>query len=427
MFPPKPKKIKTIYLDHAAATPMDARVLSAMKPFFLSDFANPSSLYSLGVKAKKAVEGARKNVADILFTQPDTICFTSGGTESNNMAIFGVAQKLKRGHIITSKIEHDSVLRGVEELERQGFEVTYLDVDSEGFVSPDQVKKALKKETVLVSLMYANNEIGTIEPIADIGREIVKWRKENKTAYPYFHTDACQAAGALELSVERLHVDLMTLNGSKMYGPKGVGILYKRRGVKFAAQMFGGRQEFGLRAGTENVAGIVGFGKALELVQEKSHPAGGSARGLKNKRLVELRDYFITTLSKMIPQVELNGPTVIASGAKQSQSKKIASSSSTPRSDSMIRLPNNVNLAFKNIEAEALMLYLDSYGIFCSTGSACSTESNEPSHVLMACGYSKERAESSLRFTMGKDTTKKDIDTVLKYLSAIVKEFRLLK
>lgn len=408
MFPPKPKKIKTIYLDHAAATPLDERVLRAMKPYFATDFANPSSLYSLGVKAKKVVEAARRTVAEILFTQPDTIVFTSGGTESNNMAIFGVAQKVKRGHVITTKIEHDSVLRVVEELEKQGFEVTYLDVDEYGFVSADQVKKALKKETVLVSVMYANNEIGTIEPIADIGREIVKWRKENKTAYPYFHTDACQAAGALELSVEKLHVDLLTLNGSKIYGPKGVGVLYKRRGVKLGSLMFGGRQEFGVRAGTENVAGIVGFGKALELVQEKKEK--------ENKRLVELRDYFITTLSKTIPQVELNGPGIVSNSKKYKKEK-----------EEMFRLPNNINLSFKNIEAEALMFYLDSYGILCSTGSACSTESNEPSHVLTACGYSKQRAESSLRFTLGKDTTKKDIDTVLKYLSAIVKEFRLLK
>lgn len=408
MFPPKPKKIKTIYLDHAAATPMDERVLRAMKSYFATDFANPSSLYSLGVKAKKAVEVARKNVAEMLFAQPDTIVFTSGGTESNNMAIFGVAQKVKRGHVITTKIEHDSVLRAVEELEKQGFEVTYLDVDEFGFVSADQVKKALKKETVLVSVMYANNEIGTIEHIADIGREIVKWRKENKTVYPYFHTDACQAAGALELSVEKLHVDLLTLNGSKIYGPKGVGVLYKRRGVKLGSLMFGGRQEFGVRAGTENVAGIVGFGKALELVQDKKEK--------ENKRLVELRDYFITTFSKMIPQVELNGPNIVSNSKKYKKEK-----------EQMSRLPNNLNISFKNIEAEALMFYLDSYGILCSTGSACSTESNEPSHVLTACGYSKERAESSLRFTLGKDTTKKDIDTVLKYLSGIVKELRLLK
>lgn len=395
-------------MDHAAATPLHERVLRAMKPYFSTDFANPSSLYSLGVKAKKAVEAARRTVAEILFTQPDTIVFTSGGTESNNMAIFGVAQKVKRGHVITTKIEHDSVLRAVEELEKQGFEVTYLDVDEYGFVSVDQVKKALKKETVLVSVMYANNEIGTIEPIADIGREIVKWRKENKTAYPYFHTDACQAAGALELSVEKLHVDLLTLNGSKIYGPKGVGVLYKRRGVKLGSLMFGGRQEFGMRAGTENVSGIVGFVKALELVQEKKEK--------ENKRLVELRDYFITNILKMIPQVELNGPSIVSNSKKYKKEK-----------EQMIRLPNNINLSFKNIEAEALMFYLDSYGILCSTGSACSTESNEPSHVLTACGYSKQRAEASLRFTLGKDTTKKDIDTVLKYLSTIVKEFRLLK
>lgn len=414
MFPPKPKKIKSIYLDHAAATPMDERVLRAMKPFFLNDFANPSSLYSLGVKAKKAVESARKSIAEILFTQPDTIYFTSGGTESNNLAIVGSTwiNEKKGKHIITTKIEHDSVLRPIQELEKNcGFDVTYLEVDEDGFVTAEQVKKALRKDTILVSIMYANNEIGTIEPIADIGREILKWRKENKTALPYFHTDAAQAAGALELSVEKLHVDFMTLNGSKIYGPKGVGVLYKRRGIKIQPQSYGGRQEFGLRAGTENVPGIVGFAKALELVQAK--------REKENNRLVELRDYFWKKMQKEVGSVSLNGSVI---GAVQKVYKK-----NSFAKEEFSRLPNNVNVSFQNIEGESLMFYLDSYGILCSTGSACSTESNEPSHVLTACGFSKERAESSLRFTLGKDTTKKDIDTILKYLKAIVRELRSVK
>lgn len=412
MFPKKPKKIKKIYLDHAAATPIDEKVLRAMKPFFLNDFANPSSLYSLGVKAKNVVESARKIVAEILFTQPDTILFTSGGTESNNLAILGVAEKMKRvGHIITTKIEHDSVLRPMQQLEDEGFKVTYLDVDEYGFVTPQQVKNALQKDTVLVSVMYANNEIGTIEPIAEIGREILKWRKEQKTFYPYFHIDACQAAGALDLSVEKLHVDLMTLNGSKIYGPKGIGVLYKRRGVKIQPLAFGGRQEFGFRAGTENVPGIVGFATALQLVQQK--------REKENKRLFDLQNYFLNTVQKEVPDVYVNGPKIV--NEKNSAERKNLKKNTR---EEFFRLPNNINIAFKNIEAEVLMLYLDSYGVLCSTGSACSTESNEPSHVLMACGYSKERAESSLRFTLGKDTTKKDIEIVIKFLKEMVREFR---
>ncbi len=411
MFPPLPKKKKMIYLDHAAATPLDETVLKAMKPYFASTFANPSSLYSLGVKAKNAIEEARQKIAEILFTQPDTIYFTSGGTESNNLAIIGSTwiSEPKGKHIITTRIEHDSVLRPIQELEQNcGFTVTYLEVDENGLVSIDEFKKALRPETVFVSIMYANNEIGTIEPIAEIGREILKWRKTNNTIYPYFHCDAAQAPNYLDLQVEKLHVDLMTLNGSKIYGPKGVGILYKRRGVKMQPQSYGGRQEKGVRAGTENVPGIVGFSKALELVQKN--------REKKSTEMAKLRDYFWQKMQKQISNIELNGPQIALLPPKAGT-----------RNDSFDRLPSNINVYFKDVEAEALVLYLDSYGIFVSAGSACSTESNEPSHVLKAIGCSDEKANSSIRFSLGKDTTKKDIDDVMKYLPKIIVELRKTK
>lgn len=440
MFPVKPKKIQNIYLDHAAATPLEKQVFESMKPYFSSDFANPSALYSLGVKAKKKVEEARKKVAEIVFTQPDTIYFTSGGTEANNVALFGVIEELrmknyelrKKFHIITTKIEHDSVLRPIQELEKQGVDVTYLDGDETGLVSVEELKKALRKETVLVSVMYANNEIGTIEPIAEIGREILKWRKSNKTSFPYFHTDACQAANYLELSVEKLHVDFLTLNGSKIYGPKGVGVLYKRRGVALSPQSFGGRQEKGLRAGTENVPGIIGFAKALELVQKKKEK--------ENVRMEKLRNYFWDSLQKNIPDVFVNGPHINFSPYKggaclpagrlegverRNKLRDIKDPTQPPLiGEGTLRLPSNLNVYFKDVEAEALILYLDSYGIACSSGSACSTESNEPSHVLKACGMSDERSFGSIRFSLGKDTTKKDIDRVMKYLPGIVEELR---
>ncbi len=400
-----------IYLDHAASTPTDAKVLSAMKPYFLHTFANPSSLYSLGVKAKNAIEESRKKIADILSAQPDTIYFTSGATESNNLAIIGstwTAQSQGK-HIITTKIEHDSVLRGVQELEKNcGFKVTYLETDENGLVNVDEFKAALRPDTVLVSVMYANNEIGTIEPIAEIGREILKWRKNHNTVYPYFHCDAAQAPNYLDIQVEKLHVDLMTFNGSKIYGPKGVGVLYKRRSIKMQPQSYGGRQEKGVRAGTENVPGIVGFSKALEIVQKN--------REKKSIEMAKLRDYFWQKMQKQISNIELNGPEIALLRPKAGT-----------RNDSFDRLPSNLNIYFKDVEAEALVLYLDSYGIFVSAGSACSTESNEPSHVLKAIGCSDERANSSIRLSLGKDTTKKDIDEVMKYLPKIIAELRKIK
>lgn len=395
MFPTKPKTKKLIYLDHAATTPVDPVVKKAMEPFYCDQFANPSGICASSRKVNGALNDARRTVAQILGTLPDTIIFTGGGSESDNLAIFGVARKhSKHGkHIITTKFEHHAVLHPMRQLEKDGFEVTYLDVDKFGFVTPEQVIKAIRPDTILISIMYANNEIGTVEPIADIGRALLKYRKEHNTIYPFFHSDACQAAGALDLNVEKLHVDLMTLNGSKIYGPKGVGILFKRRDIDIQPLIFGGTQELGMRAGTENVPGIIGIAKAFELAAE--------IKDKEIKRLRNLTSYFWKRIREEIPKVRLNGAEI---GDK--------------------RLPNNLNVSILDIEGEALLLYLDEYGIACSTGSACTSTSLEPSHVLLACGLPYEYAHGSLRFTLGKATTKKEIDYVMKYLPEIVKKLR---
>ncbi len=406
MFPKKPKTKKYVYLDNAATTAMDPEVKKAMDPYFCELYGNPSGIYEMGRIVNGAINDARRTVAEILNTLSDTIIFTGGGTESDNLAVFGIAREhfnrfpgaeegKEKPHIITTKVEHKAVLQPAKLLGKKDFEVTYLDVDAEGRIKLDDIKKALKKNTILISVMYANNEIGTVEPIAEIGKLILKWRKENNTKYPYFHTDACQAAGALELDVEKLHVDLLTLNGSKIYGPKGVGVLYKRKGVEIQPQILGGGQEFGLRSGTENVPGIVGLAKALELAQKNKEK--------ENKRLIELREYFWKELQKKIPKLHLNG---------------------TPLDDIKLRLPNNLNVTFLDIEGEALLLYLDEYGITCSTGSACNSASLDPSYVITACGMPYEYAHGSLRFTLGKNTTKKDIDYVMEYLPWIVQELR---
>ncbi|MBI4992770.1 MAG: cysteine desulfurase [Candidatus Magasanikbacteria bacterium] len=405
MFPRKPIKKRLVYLDHAATTPVDLAVKKAMDPYFCEHYANPSGLYASSREVNYALNDARRKVAGILQALPDNIIFTGGGSESDNLAIFGAAHKQsKHGkpfgsaqgkHIITTKIEHHAVLLPMEQLQKEGFEVTFLAVDEQGRVTAEQIKKALRPDTILISIMYANNEIGTIEPIAEIGREILKWRKQNNTVYPFFHTDACQAAGALDLNVEKLHVDLMTLNGSKIYGPKGVGILFKRRGVEIKPLVLGGGQEMRLRSGTENVPGIVGTAKALDNAQKNSKK--------ENLRLRKLRDYFWQEIQNKIKKVRLNGPEL---------------------GDETVRLPNNLNVSILDVEGEALLLYLDEYGIMCSTGSACTSQSLEPSHVLTACGLPYEYAHGSLRFTLGKSTIKQDIDYVMKYLPGIVERLR---
>jgi cysteine desulfurase len=391
----KPKVFRKVYLDHAATTPIDERVFLAMKPYFTEKFGNPSALYGTGREAQKAITDSRKQIAGLIHALPENIIFTGGGSESDNLAIYGVAKAHahKGKHIVSVGIEHHAVLRPLEDLAKNGYEITYVPVDKDGIVSAEAVAKAIRKDTILVTVMYANNEMGAIQPIADIGREILKWRKANNTPYPYFHSDACQAAGYLDLAVEKLHLDLMTLNGSKIYGPKGAGILYLRRNVRIKPLILGGGQEKGLRSGTENVPAIVGLAKALELAQKDADK--------ETKRLRELSEYFWNRIQEEISDVRLNGPAI---GDK--------------------RLPNNLNVTFMNIEGEAMLLYLDEYGIMCSTGSACTSESLEPSHVLRAMGLPYEMAHGSLRFTFGRANTKADIDYVIKYLPAVVAQLR---
>jgi len=384
---------KGIYLDHAATTYVLPEVEKAMKPYYQNIYGNPSSLHNKGREALVELDKAREKVAHIFDCRGSEIIFTGSGTESDNLALFGIVRQYqdKGKHIIISKIEHHAVLHTAQALEKEGFEVTYLDVDEDGLVDLKKVYKAIRPDTIIISIMYANNEIGVIEPIADIGREILKYRKENNTEFPYFHTDACQAAGALDLGVEKLHVDLMTINSSKIYGPKGVGVLYKKKNVKIKPLIYGGSQEFGLRAGTENLAGIIGLATALELMQKDKEK--------ENKRLIKLRDKLIAGIEKNISDVKLNG-----------HREK--------------RLPNNVNMTFLGAEGEALLLYLDNEGIYVSTGSACTSFDLDPSHVIVALGLSYEYAHGSLRMTLGKRTTEEDIDYVLKVLPEVVKKVR---
>lgn len=401
------KPIKTIYLDHAATTPLDPRVLEAMQPYFTEDFGNPSSFHSVGMRAKDAVAEARGTVARLLGGHEDEILFTSGGTESDNLAVMGVVGywsgkwRVESGkseteilpHVVTSAVEHHAVLEPLMAMDRKKeIELTIIGVNREGRVSVEEVMSAIKPNTVLISIMTANNEIGTIQPIAEIGREILKWRKAKETAFPYLHTDACQATGFLDLNVEKTHVDLLTLNGSKMYGPKGVGVLFVRRGVKIRPMFIGGGQEKNLRSGTENVPGIVGLAKAFALVQAEREEEG--------IRLSTLRDRLAQGLLA-IPKTILNGhPTE--------------------------RLPNSVNISFLDIEGEAAVLYLDAEGIMVSTGSACASTSLDPSHVILATGLSYEAAHGSIRFTLGHSTTQEDVDYVIEKMPAIVERLRMM-
>ena len=391
-FRPRPisNGMKEIYLDFAATTPLDNRVLDEMLPFFTGEFGNPSSLYPLGTRAQSAVERARKTVADILGVRPEEIAFTSGGTEAANLALFGVARKLKSGHIIVSQVEHDAVVESARALGRQGFDVTFLPVDRMGRVSTEKIVRALRLDTILVSVIYANNEIGTVEPITEIGKIIREWKRENKkrdSDPPYFFTDACQAAGALTLQVKKLNVDLLALNGSKIYGPKGVGCLYIRKGVEIEPIVYGGGQERGIRSGTENVPGVVGFARALEIAEKE--------REKESKRLSELRNYFFSLARARIPGVRING-------------------------DIEHRLPNNVNISIAGMEGDTLVIFLGEKGIFASTGSACSSTDLEPSHVLTAIGCPPEYLGGSLRFTLGRATEKKDIDRAINALAEVL-------
>lgn len=388
------KKPSTIYLDYAAATPIDLEVFEVMQPYFSERFTNPSSLYESSKKLSEEYSLCKKNVADFFHTTPDTISFVSGGTESVNTAILGIARAHgKQGrHIITTMIEHSAVLESMRTLEKNGFEITCVPVDEQGRISVESVMKAVRKDTILISIMHANNEIGSIQPIEEIGREILKYRKNNKTNYPLFHTDACQGMLYLEHSVEKLHVDALSCNGGKIYGPKSSGVLYVRRGVSIEPLIVGGGQQDGKRSGTIDMAMVVGFSTALAKISENK----------KTEHVRMLRDQLWNGIKKNISDVILNGAEI----------------------NDEQRLPNNLNVSFIGAAGEALVLYLDAQGICVSTGSACAEDSRLGSHVLKACGYGKDRVESAIRFTLGKDMTEKEIERVMEILPVVVSKVR---
>lgn len=377
---------KFIYFDHAATTPVKKEVLEAMLPYFTEKYGNPSSIYSIGRESKKAIEEAREKVAKALGAQPKEIFFTGSGTEADNWAVKGVAyaNRQKGNHIITSAIEHHALLHTCQYLESDGFKVTYLPVDQNGLVSPEQVRNAITPQTTLISIMFANNEIGTIQPIAEIG----KIAKEKGI---YFHTDAVQAVGHVPINVDDMNIDLLSLSAHKLNGPKGTGMLYVRKGTKLTSFMHGGAQERGRRASTENVAGIVGLGKAIELATTDIEA--------KTARLIEMRDKTIDAVLKNIPFVRLNG-------------------------DRYKRLPGNANFSFEFIEGESLLLMLDMKGIAASSGSACTSGSLDPSHVLLAIGLPHEIAHGSLRVSFGEENTMEDVDYLLEVLPPIVNRLR---
>lgn len=375
--------MKPVYLDYAATTPTDDRVLAAMLPYFTQHFGNPSSLYSFGRETRRAVALARRQVAELLGASPEEIFFTSGGSESDNWLIKGVAAARGRGHIVTTAVEHHAVLRACASLSTDRFSVTYLPVDAKGRVAPEDVEAALRPDTILVSIMMANNEVGTIEPIAAIGAIC---RQQGIL----FHTDAVQAAGHLPIDVQQLQVDALSLSGHKLYGPKGIGALYLRRGLAVSPLICGGEQERSQRAGTENVPGIVGLGRAAGLAQQEM-PA-------ETERLLSLRTRLLQGV-QVIPGVRLNG-------------------------DAQQRLPGNVNLAISGVDQETLLIRLDLMGFAVSAGSACSAGSLEPSHVLLAMGQSPDEARSALRITLGRFTTEADVDAFTASLCQAVAEIR---
>jgi len=378
--------MKRIYLDYAATTPTAPEVVEAMLPYFTDRFGNPSSIHSFGQEGKAAIEEAREKIANLIGAKQEEIIFTSGGTESNNSALKGVAyaNQHKGNHIITTPLEHHAIIEPCNFLEKSGFKVTYLPVDKDGLLNPEEVKKAITTKTILISVMHANNEIGTIEPIAEIGR-IARERDI------YFHTDAVQTFGHLPINVDELNVNLLSISAHKLCGPKGMGALYVKKGTRMVSFMHGGEQERRRRASTENVPAIVGFGKAVEIAEEKMEEEA--------KELTILRDKLIKGIFEKIDHVCLNGhPTK--------------------------RLPNNINVSIEFVEGESMLLNLDMEGIAASTGSACSSSSLEPSHVLLSLGLSPELAHGSLRFTLGRYTKEEEIDYVLEILPKIVDKLR---
>ena len=380
--------MRKVYLDNAATTALSPRVLEAMLPYFTQYYGNPSSVHAFGREAKQGLDKARDQVAKALHCDPSEVIFTGCGTESDNTVLLGVAQRYgnKGKHIITTNVEHHAILHTCEYLEKQGYEVTYLPVDQDGLVTAEQVAAAIRPDTILVSIMFANNEVGTIMPIQEIGAVC-------KEKGVLFHTDAVQAVGHIPVDVQTMHIDMLSLSAHKFHGPKGVGALYCRKGIRLPSYIMGGAQEKGRRAGTENVAGIVGLGAAIQLATEQ----------LKENRakMTALRDRLMAGIQERIPEVKLNGhPTK--------------------------RLPNNVNFSFKYIEGESILLMLDMNGIAASSGSACTSGSLDPSHVLLALGLPHEIAHGSVRLTLGDETTAEDIDYTIDVLEKTVARLRAM-
>ena len=377
---------KLIYLDNAATTQVYPEVLEAMTPYFTEHYGNPSSIYSFAGESKRAVDAARSTMAEFLNAKTEEIYFTGGGSESDNWALKATAEAYanKGKHIITSKIEHHAILHTCEWLEKHGFEVTYLDVDENGLIDPKALEAAIRPDTILISIMFANNEIGTIEPVAEIG----KIAKEHSVL---FHTDAVQAFGHVPIDVQAMNIDMLSASGHKINGPKGIGLMYIRKGIKIGSFIHGGAQERHRRAGTHNVPGIVGFAKAVELA--------GHDMDKRIKYETELRDYYISRVEKEIPYAKLNG-------------------------DRVKRLPNNTNFCFRFIEGESMLILLDQKGICASSGSACTSGSLDPSHVLLAIGLPHEIAHGSLRATLSEKTTKEDIDFTVDELKKIIERLR---
>ena len=378
--------MKTIYFDHAATTAVAPEVKEAMEPYFCENYGNASSLYELGYKSKEAINIARVNVAKAINTKPNEIYFTSCGSESDNLAIKGVARahRQNRNHIITSRIEHPAVLNTCRQLEKEGFKVTYLDVDKNGFIDLEELKNSINSKTILVSIMFANNEVGTIEPIKEISRIV-------HSNNAIFHTDAVQAVGNIKIDVKEMGIDLLSMSAHKFYGPKGVGALYVRDGIDFIQLQNGGHQENDKRAGTENVAGIVGLGKAIEIANDNVMHNNG--------KLLNLRNYCIEQIKNRIPYIRING-------------------------DLNSRLPGNIKISFLYVNGKDLVKLLAKKGICTSSGSACSSGLPQPSHVLLAMGLSEDIASSALRITLGKENTKEDIDYFVDELEKIVVNLR---
>ena len=372
---------KIIYLDHGATTAVDERVLNKMIPYFNISYGNPSSMYGIGRQNKMVIERARQEVAKVINCNPKEIYFTSCGSESDNLALKGImyANKEKGKHIITSKVEHPAIMNTCATLKRQGFDITYLNVNKEGFVKLDELRNAIRNDTVLISIMFANNEIGTIQNIM----EISKIAKENNII---FHTDAVQAVGNIKIDVQKLGVDSLSMSAHKFYGPKGVGALYVKNDINIDRIQDGGHQEKGMRSGTENVAGIVGLAEALKIAYKELDE--------NNKKILENRNYFIEKIKENFKETTING-------------------------NLEHRLPGNINVTFKGKDSLEILLKLDEYGICASSGSACSTGEDKPSHVLTAIGLSPEEAFSTIRFSLGKENIKEDIDNVIKILASI--------